>query len=643
MLRVVYHDQRKKAHVLSSVYFGFHGANVGETTCIPPLPTQQLLCAAYTDPDQFGHHHQHCWPAESNSGATTINAIRRSDLHTIDRLGKQYDQFPVLGHSGCWVHRYGSSGFGRPNHGSALSVSSVDLDIEGGGRIDENYDAGLPWPFGGSGLGDILGGRGSYAAAWSAKGPAENIPRLSAGQSLRCHLAWARHGWWDANRWSDAFQLIASSREIRNGVIKGLLLSGTISALVFFFELAFFPKVLFQRPDKVAHDIASSAGSTGSLVGSLGNVFWLYPLIGGSYLLASSWTADIAQAAFKLRHGHARNLSLANASLPPGTSRRLLQESYRMILIINYTIVYLLLGQVPYLGRWLSFLFMCMVDGYYCFEQVWISRGWSLERRMRYCEERWSYFVAFGLPSTAVSFFHPSGLLNLMLFMLVFPFCAVLAMLANPQPRISASGAAAASTGYGSAGSGLDVSAPLSRLVPSRLPIFWPTIQLHRLVLKTLPTLAEVPFDATSQAYERAAAASSYGRGATGLVAGGFANNGGFGGGFATQGKTAARMVGGIFGASQDPISNSGRASPANWPAPRDAVVQQQQQQQQQSVYGSTVDANGFASQHTYSSTGTYSNPNQNIHARTFGAAAQSKPPLAPPPKGPAANHRKND
>lgn len=29
--------------------------------------------------------------------------------------------------------------------------------------------------------------------------------------------------------------------------------------------------------------------------------------------------------------------------------------------------------------------------------------------------------MAFGLPSTAISFFHPSGLLNLMLFMLMFP------------------------------------------------------------------------------------------------------------------------------------------------------------------------------------------------------------------------------
>jgi hypothetical protein len=40
---------------------------------------------------------------------------------------------------------------------------------------------------------------------------------------------------------------------------------------------------------------------------------------------------------------------------------------------------------------------------------------------MRYAESRWAYMIAFGLPSTAISFFHPSGLLNLMLFMLVFP------------------------------------------------------------------------------------------------------------------------------------------------------------------------------------------------------------------------------
>ena len=47
-----------------------------------------------------------------------------------------------------------------------------------------------------------------------------------------------------------------------------------------------------------------------------------------------------------------------------------------------------------------------------------MAKGWGFERRARFAEMRWSYMVAFGIPSTLISYFHPSGLLNLMLFML---------------------------------------------------------------------------------------------------------------------------------------------------------------------------------------------------------------------------------
>lgn len=507
---------------------------------------------------------------------------------------------------------------GYPHHG-ATGVSSVDLDIEGGGRIDESYDTGLPWPLGTS----------STGTPWSAKGPAAQIPRLSVAQSAKCHISWLRAGWHDANRWPAALRLITSSTEIRNGVLKGLLLCGTISIIVFFFELAFFPKILFQQSTKAARDIAQS----GSMVGSLGNVFWLYPLIGGGYLLASSWTADVAQATYKLRHGHLKNLSLSNNSIPPATSRRLLQESYRVLLILNYIAIYLLLGQVPYIGRVLAFLFMSFVDGYYCFEQVWVSRGWSLERRMRYCEERWSYFVAFGLPSTAISFFHPSGLLNLMLFMLVFPFCMVLAMLAHPQPRLSPSGSATSTPDYNGVAGG--DSAPLSRLLPSRMPVFWPTVKLHKLLLKSLPSLASATRSASVQAYERASYSRLNGNGQR--VSGGYSATYGS----VSAGKTAAQMVDGVFsGANGAHRSNFGRSSPAHWAnqthGTNDATAPHFISQPDVSQISSGLQASP--------STATYSNTNQNIHARNaYSTQSPSKVSLPPPPRGSAGNYRKDE
>lgn len=83
----------------------------------------------------------------------------------------------------------------RPTHhkpGLSLSAS-IDLDVEGGagGRLDEDYDAG--WR--------------AADVPWSAKGPASYAPRMSFKESALAHLGWARAGWWDANRWNEAWRL----------------------------------------------------------------------------------------------------------------------------------------------------------------------------------------------------------------------------------------------------------------------------------------------------------------------------------------------------------------------------------------------------------------------------------------------------
>ena len=178
------------------------------------------------------------------------------------------------------------------------------------------------------------------------------------------------------------------------GVLKGFILSSVIAALIFFFELAFFPKQLFPASDE--HDDEGTVGSTG-------NVFWLYPLIAGSYYLASSWTLDVANATYKIKHGSALSMGLPQ-QIPSGFSRKLILESHRVLLVINYGIISLALQQLPWVGRWLSFSFMVgrssfcenntfthpflslqsFIDAYYCYEQAWIARGWSLERVSEY-------------------------------------------------------------------------------------------------------------------------------------------------------------------------------------------------------------------------------------------------------------------
>lgn len=158
------------------------------------------------------------------------------------------------------------------------------------------------------------------------------------------------------------------------------------------------------------------------------------------------------------------------------------------MLIVNYSIPCLLLQNLPWVGHVLSFLVMSFVDGFFCFEQVWSVRGWPLEKRLRFAESHWSFLMGFGVPSTLVSFFHPSGLLNLMLFMLVFPICTLLAFLAVPQPHSAALGAQTAMLPSTVHGAGNAQNTPLAWCLPARIPLFWPTVRFRRWVSTRMAT-----------------------------------------------------------------------------------------------------------------------------------------------------------
>ena len=95
-------------------------------------------------------------------------------------------------------------------------------------------------------------------------------------------------------------------------------------------------------------------------VASVSSVFWLYPLIAGTYFVASKFSMGVAEAAFR-----ARNLSV---SRPASSTWQ--DHFFRLLLVLNYSLVCFLLQLLPWIGAPLVFLTMSMVDGYFCFEQV---------------------------------------------------------------------------------------------------------------------------------------------------------------------------------------------------------------------------------------------------------------------------------
>lgn len=61
------------------------------------------------------------------------------------------------------------------------------------------------------------------------------------------------------------------------------------------------------------------------------------------------------------------------------------------------------LRYIPYLP--LAFLFTCLANAYYLFETQWINQGMNLPERIQYLEQRWAFFLGFGLPITTASYF----------------------------------------------------------------------------------------------------------------------------------------------------------------------------------------------------------------------------------------------
>jgi len=252
------------------------------------------------------------------------------------------------------------------------------------------------------------------------------------------------------------------------------MLNGISVLSIYVFDLFLQPLVHEQPPQKWLH----------RSVGWFYRVLWLLPVVGVSLYLNASWCSLIAKRTFTLRHGLAFPYAGMSSTTSPNAYiaflNSLATSAYRAVMIATCVFLSLALGYVPGIGGVTETIFFCWVNAYYCFEFIWIARGLSLSRRIRYLEERWMYFLTFGLPSALLCMWG-STLANAALFALIFPSYIIMAVHAcpvpsdpyNPSPRaISASS-----------------SAPImhpSPYIPIRLRIFASVIFINDCIVSVL-------------------------------------------------------------------------------------------------------------------------------------------------------------
>ncbi|KAG8217887.1 EI24-domain-containing protein [Butyriboletus roseoflavus] len=267
----------------------------------------------------------------------------------------------------------------------------------------------------------------------------------------------------DAFRWDIVIRTASSDPEVRSNILKSLLLNMLSLTSIYIFDLILQPLV---------HDHPSWLHRN---VGWFYRVLWLLPVVGVSFYLNSSWCNIIAKRTFVLQHGN--RAPQQQPVTYTGMLTMLATSAYRAVMVLTSVIVSFALGTIPYGGPLISFAFMCWIDAYYCFEFIWIARGLSLSSRVRYLEERWPYFFAFGFPSAAICTWG-SGLANAALFALLFPAYIIMAMYARPVPQDPFNPHLSSEKH--------DAVRYPSPLIPIRLPVFAMVIWLNDLIVRIL-------------------------------------------------------------------------------------------------------------------------------------------------------------
>jgi len=229
-----------------------------------------------------------------------------------------------------------------------------------------------------------------------------------------------------------------------------LLLNSLSLTSLYVFDLFFFDKQQWLRPN----------------VGWIYQLLWLLPVVGISFYFNSSWCSVIAKRTYSLQHANRAGEVRQQSVTYTGLLTAIATSAYRVVMVFTSVVVSFALGYIPRIGPVASFIFLCWIDSYYCFEFVWIARGLSLSGRVRHLEERWAYYFAFGFPAAALCTWG-SSLANAVVFALVFPLYIIMAMHARPVPDDPYS-----PLPPGSRFNDNDVIRHPSPFIPIRLPIF---------------------------------------------------------------------------------------------------------------------------------------------------------------------------
>ncbi|SCV69294.1 BQ2448_2314 [Microbotryum intermedium] len=255
--------------------------------------------------------------------------------------------------------------------------------------------------------------RGHTKAASSFGGWSNAVPPLNVPDTLALHLQFALRGCQDALQVAVILEKLSMDKVVASNVVKSSVMQG----VVLLSALAIKPLVrsIFG---------AQSGGSTFVYIMFLG--LWLYPIA-----LAATYYSGLLRPSLETdRRGASRMGLIENR----GLTARMAAESHRALVMINYFLVAFVLRRVPWVGPPVAFLYSCIVDSWYCWEQQMVRSKWPFAERVKQLDSRWAYHLGFGFPITLLSWWSAEPIVTLAIFSLFYPFFQVMATASIAQP-----------------------------------------------------------------------------------------------------------------------------------------------------------------------------------------------------------------
>ncbi|XP_065056130.1 etoposide-induced protein 2.4 homolog [Rhopilema esculentum] len=161
---------------------------------------------------------------------------------------------------------------------------------------------------------------------------------------------------------------------------------------------------------------------------------WVIPLFWLSKILNSIWFLEIADVAYRRKHG--RPLTSILASRTDSVFKYLSKMMSDFLFSIVIEIIFLfqanLIGLVPVIGPPFAFLHLSLLYSLYAFEYTWMNLGWGVVKRISYVENHWPYFLGFGFLLAVLST-SSSTVISACLFGVLFPLFILSGLEAKPS------------------------------------------------------------------------------------------------------------------------------------------------------------------------------------------------------------------